>query len=84
MALGTFYRLRCGHRVWSPWLDSEDKAWSAAVDVGLASRRKGRVFPGPLVWIEKGYRQYAKRRTEPMAVELDGQPLERRFHNPMA
>jgi hypothetical protein len=85
MAGTIFFRLRCGHRVWSPWLNYEDQAWKVALEKGLASEdpKRGRVFPGPLVWIEKGYRPYAKRRTVPMTLELDGKPLALRHRNPM-
>jgi hypothetical protein len=78
------FRLRCGHRIWSPWLDCEDQAWKMALDSGLASEDvRGRVFPGPLMWIEKGYRRYAKRRIAPLTAELDGKPLSPRYVNPL-
>lgn len=86
MAINVFYRLRCGRRVWSPWLDYEDQAWKIALEKGLASEdpRRGRLFPGPLVWIEKGYRPYAKARTIPMTEELDGKPLRLINRDPFA
>ena len=79
-----FFRLRCGHRVWSRWLEHEHEAWQVAVDRGLASNdRRGNLYPGPLVWVEKGRRRYARRRTEPMTAELDGSPLPDKHWNPL-
>lgn len=84
MAGTVFFRLRCGHRVWSRWLEEEEQVFAGAIERQLASRdRLGRVSFGPLVWIEKGYRRYAKRRTVPMTVELDGKPLSPRYVNPL-
>jgi hypothetical protein len=78
------FRLRCGHRVWSRWLDAEEQVIDVAIDHRLASKdRLGRVSFGPLVWIEKGHRAYAKRRTVPLAAELNGKPLSPRYRNPL-
>lgn len=58
--------------------------WDAAVKKGLASKdARGRVRFGPLVWIEKGHRPYAKRRTVPMTAELSGKALSPRYRNPL-
>lgn len=85
MAEQVLYRLRCGRRVWSRWLDDEQNAWRIAVQVGLASvDSNGRRYSGPLVWIEKGLRRRPKTRTIPMTAELDGKPLRPIHRNPLA
>jgi hypothetical protein len=85
MAGQTLYRLRCGHRIYSRWLDHEHEAWKVALDRDLAGTdRARRIYPKPLVWVEKGHRRYAKRRIVPMTEELDGKALPAKFRNPLA
>lgn len=84
MADNVLFRLRCGHRVCSRWLDHEQQAWQVAVERDLASNdRHGNLYPSPLVWVEKGRRRYAKRRTVPMTEELDGSRLSDKHWNPL-
>ncbi len=84
MAGSILYRLRCGRRVWSRWCESEDRVWKRALELGLAVEETGRLYPGPLVWIEKGARRYARSRTIPMTAELDGRPLRPINRDPFA
>lgn len=74
--LVTYYRVMCGRKAHSRWLESQQLAWNAAVKKGLASfDRSGRFYPGPLVWIEIGRRDRPKARTVPMHDGLAGRPL---------
>ena len=72
-----FYRVRCGRKIWSPWLADETDAWWRAHQLQLArfDHKRRMFFPGPLTWIERGQRQYAGRRTVPMRKGPDGMPL---------
>lgn len=55
------YRLRCGRRRHSHWLADEQELRRVAVEKDLASiDDKGRIFMGPLVWVEEGLRQGKK------------------------
>ena len=71
------YRLRCGRRIWSPWLTEQHAAWRLAAREGLAHKdeRLKRTMPGPLVWIERGQQQYAGRKVEPLEAQPNGMPL---------
>lgn len=61
-----FFRVMCGRKAHSGWLTPESVAWKVAVDKGLASSdRFGRIYFGPLVWIEVGTRARPKARTIP-------------------
>lgn len=72
-----FFRVRCGRKVWSPWLDDEAEAWWRAHHLGLGryDHKRRRFFAGPLMWIEVGERAYAGRRTIPLRVDRQGRPL---------
>lgn len=61
----TFYRLWCGKKRYTHWLADRQLVWQAAIDHGLAFKSKGLVHLGPLTWIEKGTRRYARSRTVP-------------------
>jgi hypothetical protein len=71
------YRLRCGRKVWSPWLSDLTEVWWRAHHQQLArfDYKRKRFFPGPLTWIEVGERAYAGRRTLPVRSDEHGQPL---------
>lgn len=71
------YRVRCGRKVWSPWLADETEALWRAHHLGLArfDFKRRRFFPGPLTWIEVGERAYAGRRTVPVRMDEKGRPL---------
>lgn len=71
------WRVRCGKKVWSPWLTDQVEAWWRAHHLGLAryDYKRGIFMPGPLTWIERGERAYAGRRTMPLRVDAKGQPL---------
>lgn len=61
------FRLRCGNRKHSYWLESNAELRRIAVAKGLASvDDKGRLFTGPLVWIEEGER--SGRKTVPLPL----------------
>lgn len=72
-----FFRVRCGRKVWSPWLAEESEAWWRAHHLRLARYdfKRRQFFPGPLTWIEIGERAYAGRRTVPLRTDERGQPL---------
>lgn len=62
----TFYRLRCGPKVWSAWLPNRDDCFRAGLLLGLTYQdSQGMITLGPLVWIETGTRRYARSRTIP-------------------
>lgn len=71
------YRVRCGQKIWTRWLDSEARAWRAAIDHDLAYADpvNGRIYPGPLVWVEIGQRRYPHSRTIPLRQDEHGKPL---------
>ena len=71
------FRVRCGKKIWSPWLADKEEVWWRAHHLRLARYdHKRRIFlPGPLTWIERGERAYAGRRTVPLRLEPDGRPL---------
>ncbi|MCP5380687.1 MAG: hypothetical protein AB7G24_00255 [Novosphingobium sp.] len=62
-----FYRLWCGQKRYSNWLESEDAIWRLALRHGLAygESDKGAGL-GPLTWIEIGERKYARSKTVPV------------------
>ena len=62
----TFFRVMCGRKAHSSWVTPESMALKIAVDNGLASTNHGgRIYFGPLVWIEVGIRARPKVRTIP-------------------
>jgi hypothetical protein len=66
----------CGRKAHSRWLESQQQAWKAAADKGLARfDGNGRIYLGPLVWIEIGRRDRPKARTVPLRTKPDGTPL---------
>lgn len=74
----TFYRVMCGRKAHSHWLDSEQQAFKAAIAKRLASiDRRGAIFLGPLVWIQPGRRSRSKARTVPLEAS-DNLPLRNR------
>jgi hypothetical protein len=61
----TFYRLRCGRNVWSPWLPCRTDAMQAGVSPGVTFEDRRGLWLGPLAWIEQGQRRYNRSRTVP-------------------
>lgn len=73
-----YYRVMCGSKAHSHWLESEDQALKAAIANQLASTDHiGKVYLGPLVWIEVGHRASRKARTLPVQ-DIEKLPLRNR------
>ena len=65
------YRLWCGHKRHSPWLEDEAEIWRIAIRKGLAYEdRHGNAGLGPLTWIEIGDRRYTRSKT--LAINKKG------------
>lgn len=59
-----FFRLWCGRKRYTPWLDDEREVWRIAVRKGLAYEdADGNAGLGPLTWIEVGERKYPRAKT---------------------
>lgn len=68
-----YYRLWCGSKRYTHWLDDEKQIWRIAIREGLAFEdRNGDAGLGPLTWIEVGERKYPRWRT--VTVERRGLP----------
>lgn len=66
------YRLWCGSRCHSEWLDSPEAVWELAFEKGLAFRNlngDGGGGLGPLTWIERGTR------ASPRSRVVIGEPI---------
>ena len=61
-----FYRLRCGDKIYGPWHAGQVDAFSAGLPHKVTFKDGNRIHLGPLAWIEKGQRRYAKSRTVPL------------------
>lgn len=58
-----FYRLWCGTKRWSGWKPNRREAMLAGVPHGVTYQDSRAVSLGPLAWVEKGERRYARSRT---------------------
>ena len=68
----------CGSRAHSVWTETERDAFKVAIDKRLASTdHSGKIYLGPLVWIQVGRRSRSKARTVPIE-NLDKLPLRNR------
>lgn len=61
-----FYRPVCGRKRYGPWRRTSLEAFKVAAHHGLAYSDGRQICLGPLTWIEKGQRRYARSRTIPV------------------
>jgi len=62
----TFFRPVCGLKRYGPWSSNSLDAFKVAERHGLAYSDGRQICLGPLTWIEKGQRRYARSRTVPI------------------